>query len=94
MKRGVLGSDITKTIQDHGVDPVFIATKENGRLLLAVAEESDFEDLVADLWDNGVPLEEPTCRVCGCTEDNACPGGCYWVEPDLCSQCVGKEKDE
>lgn len=31
---------------------------------------------------------EPVCRVCGCTEDNACPGGCYWVEPDLCSACV------
>lgn len=29
------------------------------------------------------------CRVCGCTDDNACDGGCYWVEKDLCSQCVG-----
>ncbi len=28
------------------------------------------------------------CRKCGCTEDNACPGPCYWVEPDLCSACV------
>jgi hypothetical protein len=30
----------------------------------------------------------PTCRVCGCTDDYGCPGGCYWVEPDLCSQCA------
>jgi hypothetical protein len=30
----------------------------------------------------------PTCKVCGCTDDNACPGGCAWVAPDLCSQCV------
>lgn len=28
------------------------------------------------------------CRGCGCTDDNACPDGCFWVEPDLCSQCV------
>ncbi|EKJ5043808.1 hypothetical protein V2113_002817 [Enterococcus faecalis] len=28
------------------------------------------------------------CRVCGCTQFNACPGGCYWIEEDLCSQCV------
>ena len=28
-----------------------------------------------------------TCRVCGCTDDQACPGGCYWVEDGLCSQC-------
>lgn len=30
---------------------------------------------------------EQKCRVCGCTQDSACPGGCYWVEDDLCSQC-------
>ena len=28
------------------------------------------------------------CRVCGCTWFHACPGGCYWVEPDLCSRCA------
>jgi len=27
------------------------------------------------------------CRVCGCTEERACPGGCCWVEVDLCSAC-------
>lgn len=27
------------------------------------------------------------CRVCGCTEAKACPGGCHWIEPDLCSAC-------
>lgn len=27
------------------------------------------------------------CRGCGCTDDRACPGGCYWVEPNLCSSC-------
>ncbi len=31
--------------------------------------------------------EEAVCRVCGCTDNHACPDGCYWVEPDLCSQC-------
>lgn len=28
-----------------------------------------------------------TCRVCGCTDESACPTGCWWVEPDLCSRC-------
>lgn len=32
-----------------------------------------------------------SCRVCGCTNLKACPGRCWWVEPDLCSSCVGKE---
>lgn len=35
----------------------------------------------------------PTCRRCGCTDDNACQdqhgNGCHWVEPDLCSACAG-----
>ena len=28
------------------------------------------------------------CRVCGCIDDQACEGGCTWVEPDLCSKCA------
>ena len=35
-------------------------------------------------------LEERRCRACDCTEQKACPGGCHWIEPDLCSQCEGK----
>ena len=36
---------------------------------------------------------ERTCRVCGCSTYNACPGGCFWVEWDLCSECIDKESD-
>ena len=28
------------------------------------------------------------CKVCGCSSDHACPGGCHWVTDDLCSNCV------
>lgn len=28
------------------------------------------------------------CRSCGCTDAHACPGGCSWVEADLCSACT------
>jgi hypothetical protein len=28
------------------------------------------------------------CRNCGCTLTHACPGGCYWLEPNLCSACA------
>jgi PRTRC genetic system protein A len=31
------------------------------------------------------------CRECGCDEEHACEGGCYWVEEDLCSSCAEKE---
>lgn len=31
---------------------------------------------------------EPQCRVCGCTELEACHGGCHWTAADLCSRCA------
>lgn len=33
-------------------------------------------------------LGRPACRGCGCTDHAACPGGCWWVEPYLCSSCL------
>lgn len=41
-------------------------------------------------FDSEEEEEEQACRVCGCTWDNACEGGCYWVEDDLCSKCAEK----
>lgn len=39
---------------------------------------------------------DPACRVCGCTQECPCVSAghvsCYWVAPDLCSACVGKEE--
>ena len=40
-----------------------------------------------------VKLPAQTCRKCRCTDDRACPGGCFWVEEDLCSACAGYEGD-
>lgn len=36
---------------------------------------------------------ERRCRVCGCTDDHACEGGCWWVAEDLCSACAGVTDD-
>lgn len=43
-------------------------------------------------------LKIHACRVCACTDDNACEGGCSWVRvepngPPLCSECDGTEGD-
>jgi HNH endonuclease len=37
-----------------------------------------------------MPEAERQCRKCGCTDEQKCPGGCRWVENDLCSQCSRK----
>lgn len=41
--------------------------------------------------DEPIADDPPACRVCGCTDDRACPEGCAWVEADLCSSCVGAD---
>lgn len=38
-------------------------------------------------------MAELTCRLCGCTEARGCRGGCYWVLPDVCSQCAKLQLD-
>lgn len=37
----------------------------------------------------GVP-EPQICRICGCSEDDACPASCWWLEDDLCSACSAR----
>ncbi len=31
---------------------------------------------------------DAVCRVCGCSNEQCCPGGCVWAEPNLCSRCA------
>lgn len=35
-----------------------------------------------------MPTAPMSCRHCGCTDERACPGGCFWVAPHLCSRCA------
>lgn len=32
------------------------------------------------------------CRVCGCTDEEACPGGCSWSQPEICSTCAARQQ--
>ena len=50
-------------------------------MLTPYAPDVDVEDLV----------DEPRCRVCGCTSSQQCPGGCVWAAEDLCSRCARTE---
>lgn len=43
----------------------------------------------AVLAGQGIELvDEPRCRECGCSDSFACPQGCGWAQPDLCSVCA------
>ena len=47
-----------------------------------------YDSVEYELSQTNVLQVTRVCRGCGCTDGRACPGGCHWVEADLCSQCV------
>jgi hypothetical protein len=48
-----------------------------------------FFEIPDEYFDLPTEPAGPRCRVCGCTQNNACEGGCSWIEWDLCSSCRG-----
>lgn len=63
-----------------------------------LADQSDlkFDDVVAAarslMGAMYAVAEVQACRKCGCWEMEACEGGCWWVEEDLCSACAPKPR--
>ncbi len=60
-----------------------------------IAERARYQEHErAVLADRGIKLgDETPCRECGCSDSLACPQGCGWAQPDLCSVCAA-EVDE
>jgi ParB family chromosome partitioning protein len=48
-----------------------------------------FDVISGNATDAELAAAAGRCRGCGCTDAEACPGGCTWVEPGLCSTCAG-----
>lgn len=72
-----------------GVAAVRVALAERG---LRLADQATIPVLL-ESGTPGILDVVAACRVCGCTEEQACPGGCWWVpdpwvEGDLCSACL------
>lgn len=44
----------------------------------------------------GTKHKAGTCMACGCTDDAACEGGCFWIDPShlLCSVCLALALEE
>lgn len=75
-----------KSLDECFMDAFFARVDAGEEIMIPVdgAGEVDQPDLI----------EFGKCRVCGCTDFNACPGGCFWVAPDLCSVCYHEMIDE
>jgi hypothetical protein len=69
--------ELTRRRWRHARDVAFLTLQS--LLPTTVATLAEGPDLAA--------LGIRACRVCGCTLESACDGGCYWVGPDLCSRC-------
>jgi len=56
-----------------------------------MSREQQYADGFIDFEGDAILVgesDEPECRVCHCTQDNPCPGGCIWAQVDLCSACA------
>jgi hypothetical protein len=65
-----------------GTGPV-LKTAPDGSRVLVVAQ-----GLAEKLRALEAATVARSCALCGCTDDVACPGGCHWATPELCSMCV------
>jgi hypothetical protein len=54
-------------------------------------KSEEVKEYIAKLLKNSYDVSFPsgTCRVCECTEEHACRGGCSWVDKrcTICSKC-------
>lgn len=56
--------------------------------------KDEYHKVKIEFGNQMIGITERKCRICGCTDKHACPGGCHWVEKDLCSTCDGIIKGE
>jgi hypothetical protein len=57
-----------------------------------IAERAQYQaSQRARLAELGVEIAaEAPCRECGCSDLLACPQGCGWAQPDLCTVCAAE----
>lgn len=85
---------------DHHLNSNSISRKTKYGYFIAYPVMRRGEKLAAVQFDGNknpsyIPIIEMRvvkCRVCGCTDENACPGGCSWANRDICTSCVDKQK--
>ncbi len=93
---GNIGEDASKCINCLHYSAVFDRlaayedAAEQGLLVRLPCKLNALEQMEIDTYlDARSQLRR--CRACGCTEDCACDGGCWWVADDLCSTCAKTE---
>lgn len=71
----------------HTAVPLDVEEAPGGDIAAACIEADCATATAASAWDARVSRIH-TCRVCGCSDEDACWPGCWWIEEDLCSACA------
>jgi hypothetical protein len=89
------GSEIYDEAGDVALSSIYSSDEPFAWEQLIVAGQAAFPTLFSGDPLPLPPVDGERCWICGCTDDNACPGGCSWAGPDLCSnpECVKRAKD-
>jgi|ERR1039458_4754818 hypothetical protein len=56
------------------------------KFIVVYEQETEDAEVTAHVFN----IADRKCAACGCTEQKACPGGCEWVDWDLCTACNAK----
>lgn len=81
-------------LQSNGVNLYAIHARDEPvtpammRAVLATALTAGAEHLV----QAEVTVTVRQCRICGCTDNEACPDGCSWSQPEICSTCARRQE--
>lgn len=73
--------------------PAFEAAESEAYdILLGAARAAEIPEFAAEppAVPDLAPFDIVQCRRCGCTDRHACPQGCSWTAPGLCSVCAAK----
>lgn len=81
---------------DDGADPeedelecenYFALTPADTVAILARAALQESRSFLAPNGHVLVPTGQMVCQGCGCHDGSACAGGCFWIAPNVCSNC-------
>lgn len=83
------------SLRRHAEGPICWLLEDVRRFVEPIAMPGKQGLFEVEDWHFSAPyvLAGPRCRICGCTNDNACPEGCHWIEPDLCSSCAAENSE-
>lgn len=65
--------------------------RAEGLATLPAPARQKIDDALARARESEKPADETTirsCRICGCSDQWGCDGGCSWVGEDLCRGCA------